>query len=232
MATVVVGSATMDLEIAFRMMIVELVRKLSKEDCDEIAYIAGVMDIVQIRPGDGKQDLYRVTLISTLESRGYIGPLKLDFIEEMIIVSLKRHDLLDVVAKYKEKQCYKDAIKRQEKPLKKRKARKQRKQVVAAVQQSANSCELLAVKNADESSRLHQFQEAFQIFLTQFAQMTLSLRSALDTGDLMKVKYAFENVVDNGDAVIQTLQKKLSATGINGLSGSSGESSGILILIL
>ena len=62
--------------------------------------------------------------------------------------------------------------------------------------------------------------------------MTLSLRSALDTGDLMKVKYAFENVVDNGDAVIQTLQKKLSATGINRLSGSSGESSGILILIL
>ena len=52
------------------------------------------------------------------------------------------------------------------------------------------------------------------------------MKSALDTDDLMKIKYAFENVVDNGDAVIQTLQMKLSAAGINRLSGSSGESSG------
>lgn len=56
--------------------------------------------------------------------------------------------------------------------------------------------------------------------------MTLSMRSALDTGDLMKIKHAFENVVDNGGAMIQTLQNKLSAAGINRLSGSSGESSG------
>lgn len=56
--------------------------------------------------------------------------------------------------------------------------------------------------------------------------MTLSMRSALDTGDLIKIKHAFENVVDNGDAVIQVLQMKLSAAGINRLSGSSGESSG------
>ena len=38
--------------------------------------------------------------------------LKLDFLEEILIASLKRHDLLDIVAKYKEKQCYKDAIKK------------------------------------------------------------------------------------------------------------------------
>lgn len=222
MATVLIGSTTMELEKAFRMMMIELARKLSTKECDGIAYIANVMDIVRMQPEAEKQD-YRVTLVSTLESHGHIAPLKLDFLEETLTTSLKRHDLLDVVAKYKEKQCYKDAMKKQEKLLKKRKANKQKKH--ASAQRSSGSCELLAVKTASECSRLHQFQETFQVFLTQFAQMTISMRSALDTGDLTKMKHAFENVVDNGDAVIQTLQKKLSAAGINRLSCSSGESS-------
>lgn len=225
MATIVIGSTTMELEKAFRMMMIELARKLSTRECDEMAYISDLMDAVRMQSEAGKQD-FRVALISTLESHGYVTPLKLDFLEETLIASLKRYDLLDIVAKYKEKQCYKDAIKKQEKLLKKRKSRKQKKQVPLAALQSASSYELLAVKSADESSRLHQFQETFQMFLTQFAQMTLSMRSALDTGDLMKIKHAFENVVDNGDAVIQTLQMKLSAAGIDRLSGSSGESSG------
>ena len=83
----------------------------------------------------GKQD-FRVALISALESHGHITPLKLDFLEEIL---LKRPGLLDVVAKYNEKQCYKDAMKKQEKLLKKRKARKQRKQAPLVVQQSASS---------------------------------------------------------------------------------------------
>ncbi len=225
MATIVIGSTTMELEKAFRMMTIELARKLSTGECDEVAYIAGILDAVRMQSESGKQDS-RVTLISTLESHGHIAPLKLDFLEDTLIASLKRYDLLDVVAKYKERQCYKDAIKKQEKLLKKRKSRKQKKLVHLAAQPSASSYGLLAVKSASESSTLHQFQETFQMFLTQFAQMTLSMRSALDTGDLIKIKHAFENVVDNGDAVIRTLQMKLSVAGINRLSGSSGESSG------
>ena len=99
-----------------------------------------------------------------MELHGHITPLKLDFLEEILIVSLKRYDLLDIVAKYKEKQCYKDAIKKQEKLLKKRKSRKQKKQIPLAALQSASLYELLVIKSASESSRLHQFQVTSRCF--------------------------------------------------------------------
>ena len=193
---------------------VDLSRKLSMIECEQIAYIGNVTDIVRIQyetGTPGNRD-FRVILISTLESQGFINPLKLDFLEDVLATPLYRHDLLDILARYKDKHCYKDAIKKMRK-----KARKQKKRDPAPTTRLTIS---------SEPTRLNHFQEAYQTFLTQFAQMTLSMRAALETGNLTKIQHAFENVVDNGDAVTQTLKSKLSSAGIHRLSHSSGEISG------
>ena len=216
MATVVIGSASMELEKTFRMMMIELARNLTIGECEQVAYIANVRPVVTASEF-GNPD-YRVNLLSTLESQARIGPLKLDFLEEVFRTSLKRQDLLGIITRYKEKQCYKKAVKKQKKKAKKK------KQDQGAARRFASSREL----SAQSSSRMCHFQETFQVFLTQFAQMTLSIRTALETRNLAMIEDAFHHLIKNGDAVTQTLREKPHAAGINRLSdsSSSGESSG------
>lgn len=204
-------------------MMLEIARKLSTEECDQIAYYAGIRDNV-LSPscrvlGHHDQD-FRINVIHALESQGLINPLELKLLEE-ILPEIGRRDLLEIIKKYKSKRHYKDARKKQ----KEQKKTKPKQQVQAA--QSAGSRELpAAAEDGSDSKRIEQFRESFQIFLTQFAQMAVSMRSALETDNLAKIRYAFENVVDNGHAVTQTLRKALSLAGINRLSGSSGDGSG------
>ena len=202
-------------------MMLEVARKLSTEECDQIAYCAGIRDNVPSPSctAFGHQD-FRINVIHTLESQGLVNPLQLKLLEE-ILPEIGRHDLLAIIKKYKSKRHYKDARKKQ----KEQKKTKPKQQVLAA--QSAGSRELpAAAEDGSDSKRIEQFRESFQIFLTQFAQMAVSMRSALETDNLANIRYAFENVVDNGHAVTQTLRKALSLAEINRLSGSSGDGSG------
>lgn len=219
MATAVVGSVTMELEETFRMMMVGLMQKLSIRECKRVAYIAKV---VLTTSEVGNQD-YRVNLLTSLESQARISPTKLDFLEE-VFETLQRQDLLGIITEYKDKKCYKDAIKKQKKKAKKKKQDER----AGVARRSASSRELFA----ESSSKMRQFQEGFRVFLTQFSQMALSMRSALETGNLAKIEEVFTNVAENaGDTVTRTLRKNLSTAGINRWSGSSssGDSSGKLL---
>lgn len=215
MATVVIGSVSMELEETFRMMTVELVRNLTIGECEQVAYIANVRTTSEF----GNYD-YRVNLLSALESQARIGPLKLDFLEE-VFRTLQRQDLLGIITKYKERQCYKDAVKQQ-----KKKAKKKKRDQGAARRSASSHSEL----SAESSSRMRHFQESFQVLLTQCTQMILSIRAALETRNLAKIEDAFQQLVENSEDVTQTLRKKVAAVGINRLSdsNSSGDGSGKL----
>ena len=144
----------------------------------------------KIVPPEHRTD-FRLYLLTTLESRGQIGPLKLQFLEE-ILVSLGRNDVLDLISKYKKKSIYKEAKKKKEK-----KSKKQQDQTVESL------------------SAVYQYKETYATFLTQFAQMALSMRTALETGEVAKMKDTFSSVVSNGDVVTRTLRKNLSLAGVN-----------------
>ena len=197
----IVGSATMELEQAFRLMTIELAMKLSEKECHRIAYVACVDETVPPEHGTD----FRLYLLNTLESRGQIGPLKLQFLQE-ILVSIGRNDVLDLISKYKKKSIYKEAKKKK----KENKSKKQQDQTIESL------------------SAVHQYEETYAAFLTQFAQMALSMRTALETGEVAKMKDTFSSVVSNGDAVTRTLRKNLSLAGVNSDSvctSSSGDSS-------
>ena len=200
----IVGSATMELEKAFRLMTLELAKKLSIEECHEIAYVACVDKTVPLE----HENNFRLYLLSTLESREQIGPLKLQFLEEILVhKSIGRNDLLGLISEYKKKSVYKEA---------KKKRRKQNKQ------------QDQTVDSATTSSTRQQYEETYATFLTQFAQMALAMRSAIETGNVAKMKDAFSNVAKDGDAVTRTLKKNLSLAGVNSDSmgtSSSGDSS-------
>ena len=202
--TTIVGSAPMELEKVFRLTTLDLAMKLSIEECHRIAYVAYIDEAVPPEYGDD----FRIYLFTTLESRRQIGPLKVQFLEE-ILTKIGRNDLLNLISKYKEKSVYKKAKKKESK---KKLQQDQKKD------------------SATPPSTIQQYEETYAIFLTQFSQMALSMRSALEAGDLPKIKHAFSSVASNGDAVTHTLRKNLSLAGVNSDSictSSSGESSGI-----
>ena len=216
MATGIIGSVSMELEETFRMLMIELVRNLTIGECEQVAYIANVRTVLTASESVGNHD-YRVNLLSTLESQARIGPLKLDFLERVFGI-LKRQDLLGIITEYKEKQCYKDAIKKRKK--------KKKKQDQGAAGRSASSLEL----SAESSSKMRHFQDSFRIFILQYSQIALSIRAALETRNLAKIEDTFQQLIESGDAVTRTLRMKLSAAGINrpSYSNSSGDSSGKL----
>ena len=192
------------------MMALELTTKLSEKDCHNIAYVACIEKIIPPEHGND----FRLYLLNTLESRGQIGPLKLQFLEEILVAEpIGRNDLLEVISKYKKKPIYKKAEKkslRKEKKIKRERCHVQQ----AAVNVSPNT--------------VHQYEKIYATFLTQFSQMALSMRSAIETGEIAKMKDAFSSVVSSGDAVTRALRKNLSLAGVNSDSlctSSSGDSS-------
>ena len=194
----------MELEEEFRLTVLDLAMKLSEEECRRIAYIASInFDTV---PPEHRND-FRLYLISKLESHGKINPLNLKFLKG-ILMRMGRKDLVDLISRYKKKPVYKEA---------KRKKSKQKRQG----QDQAVNC------TGTTPSSIMQYKETYAILLTQFAQITLSTRSALETHDIPKIKEAFST---GGDAICHTL-RKLSLDGTNSdsictsTSSSSGDSS-------
>lgn len=209
MATIpVVKSVSMELEQEFRLMTLELATSLSIEDCRRIAHVAGINQTTSPEYGND----FRLYLLNTLESRGQIGPLKLQFLEKILVEKpIGRNDLLELISKYKKKPIYKEA--KRKSLRKEKKLKRERCHVQAAV---------------DKSNTVHQYEETYATFLTQFSQMALSMRSALETGEIAKMKYAFSSVVSNGKDVTHALRKNLSLAGVNSDSlctSSSGDSS-------
>ena len=211
----VIGSTTMELEKGYRLMMLEMARRLSTEECVQIAYYAGVKQNIVPLPfctALGHQDL-RINLIHTLESQGLVGPLELQLLEE-ILPAIGRNDLLETIKNYKSKRHYKDAKKKKE-----RKKAKTRQQAQAA--QSIASRELLEAEDDSDSTRIELFRESFQKFLLEFSKITLTMRSSLETNNLANIRHNFETTLAIGHAVIRQLRTTLnSVAGINRLSGS------------
>ena len=205
-----IGSAHMDLEQEFRMMTLELAQQLSLEECQKLAYVSSCTK----EPVPPQCD-YRLHIFSTLESRGKIGPLNLDFLENTLEL-IGRKDLLDVIMKYKKKPIYKE-VHSKKKSRSKGRSKQKGKQMHLGV-------------SFDDMSTLHQYEDTFSFFLIQFAQMTLSMRSALESKDVTHIKFAFSSAALEGDAVSRALRKKLSIRAGSNSDTSSRESSGMSIV--
>ena len=196
----------MDLEQEFRLMTLDFATKLSLDECKRIAYVGACSDEAAT---SARYDA-RLHVFHALESRGKIGPLKLKFLEKILVV-IGRNDLLDIIVEYKKSPIYRESKKKLKKKIKHK-----NKQSKAT---TSSTC-----------SAKHEYEEMYALFLTQFSQMTLSMRSALDSNDVSKMEAVFSSFAnDAGDAVSCTLRRKCSTVGIVGDRSSSGESSGIYL---
>ena len=208
-SSTIFGSVNMELEQEFRMMAIELGQQLSEGECQNIAYASSCMD--ERAPPDRD---YRLYVFSTLEARGVIGPLKLDFLEHTLL-QIGRNDLLNIIDKYKKRPIYKEVH------GKKKRKGKMKKKKKDQTMQSATTTDHTA----------YQFKEIYACFLTQFAEIALKMRSALESNDTARMKYAFSTIASDGDTVARMLRKKLSIQmGMNRDSSStmsSRESSGM-----
>ena len=54
---------------------------------------------------------------------------------------------------------------------------------------------------------LSEYQSTYAMFLTQMSQMTLLLRTSLETHELQKVRETFLKAGSDGEAVIQALRQ-------------------------
>ena len=208
-SSTIIGSASMDLERAFRTTVFKIAEQLSEKDCQNIAYVNSC------GPAPPGYD-YRLHVFSTLESCEKIGPLKLDFLKETL-EDIGRKDLLSVIAKYKKNPIYKEV--RSQMKLKRRIKRKGKDEMMHSGTQSGVF---------SNTSTVNRYKETYALLLTQFSQMTISMRSALESDDTTHMKIAFSRVANDGDAVTRTLRKfkRLSFAGIKSDSSSSRESSG------
>ena len=73
------------------------------------------------------------------------------------------------------------------------------------------------------SERLRIFQDSYATLLTQFSQMAILMRSAIESGDLSQMEDTFLSVASDGDAITHTLKKNLEAAEIR-CSGDSSSS--------
>ena len=191
--TGIIGSAAMVLNLAM---------KLSEEECRRIAHVSSI----NFNPSDIPREYgsdFRLYLVSTLESQGKIDPLNLKFLKD-ILMGLGRKDLVDIIGRYKKKPVYKEV---------KKKSKQKIKQTSQLQDQAVDST---------TPSSIMQYKETYAILLTQFAQMTLLARPALETCNIPKIKEVFSTA---GDAVSHTL-RKLSLDGVSRDSTSASSSSG------
>ena len=204
MACAIVGSTEMKLEHAFRTMVaLKIADKLSLEDCRNLAYVSGCMDDQLALPYHAN---FRLHVLMSLESRGLITPTKLDFLED-ILRNLGKNDLLDVIEDYKKTREYKKAIKKHNKKLTGRKQGREK-----------GTAATLYPSDKD------QYEKLYAQFLTQFSRQSVSMRAALDSNDLLRMKLAFSSVATGAQELSRTMKKTVSE--IDMYSSSSGENSG------
>ena len=194
----IMGSPEMKLEHTFRMMAIKIADKLSLEDCRRIAYVSASMDeqVAWQYPAD-----FRLHVLTTLESRGLITPTKLKFLEDNLR-NLQRNDLLQVIKDYKKTREYKKAVKRDKKSLEK----------------NGENC-----THAAASLHKDQYEKLYTEFLTQFSKLSTSMRVALETNDLLRMKLSFSAVAASTQKLSDTVKKTVSE--INRYSSSSSSSS-------
>ena len=210
----IVGSVMVELEKSYRLMLLKVANELTYDDCQQIAFVASLPSPTCVHE-PGKPHV-RLHLMNTLESQGFIGPLKLDFLEETLVTIGKRC-LLDTIASYKKSAVYKEAKKRADDQQKKKKTTVKMPKFVSAsehalVQEySVAAKELVAMK---DFAKMRTLQEAYATFLTQFSQMALLMRSSIEGGDLAQIEGTFVSVASDGDAITRTLRKTLTEAGI------------------
>jgi hypothetical protein len=202
----IVGSVNVELETSYRIMLLKVANELSLDDCQQIAFVAGLPSPT-CHPEPGKPSV-RLHLMSTLESLGQISPLKLDFLEKLMDAIGKRN-LLDIIQRYKKNSLYKEAMRRlDEQDKKKKKGKKSGKQQTPATDHSPEQ----TVKNITE--RIRKLQESYATLLTQFSQVALLMRNALESEDQAQIEQTFLLVAADGDAIARTLRKNLEEAGV------------------
>lgn len=213
-------------------MLLKVAKELTINDCQQIAFVAKLPSPTCV-PEAGKPAV-NLHMMNTLESLGQIGPLKLDFLEEMLD-AIGKNCLLEITECYKKSSVYKEAKKRFDDQEKKKK--KTGKKSKNPFEPSASGCspearELLAMK-ADTTKKVCKLKESYATLLTQFSQVALLLRSAIESDDLTQMEDTFLSVATDGDAITRTLRKNLSAAGIKcGSDSSSTDSPGEISILL
>ena len=229
--TGIVGSLGLELERGYRIMLLKVAKELTVADCQEIAFVAKLPAPTCVaEPGKPAVNLH---MMNTLESLGQIGPLKVDFLEELL-KAIGKNYLLEITDGYKKTSVYREAKKRlddQEKKKLKKIGKKSTKNPLepSLSGYSPEAQELLAFK-ADATKKVCKLKESYATLLTQFSQMALLLRSAIESDDLTQMEETFVSVASDGDAITRTLRKNLSAAGIK--CGSDSSSPGKISILL
>ena len=213
----VVGSVNAQLETCYRFMLLDIAYKLSDEDCQKIAYVAGLpLPTYQHEP---TKPCSRLHLINTLESLGHIGPLELQFLETTI-VAIGKNYLLNIIRSYKKNPLYKEAVKRlDEQERRKNRGKKCKPPPTTAPDYPRGELHALT----PSADRIHRLRRSYAALLTQFSQIALLMRTALESGDSAQIEQAFVSVASDGDAIARTLRRSLEEAG---LKCSDEESSG------
>lgn len=220
--TGLVGSVNVELEKNYRVMLLKIANELTHDECEQVAFVAKLPSPTCV-PEPGKMNV-RLHLMSTLESLGHIGPLNVDFLETMLDAVGKKN-LLEIIDQYKKSPLYKEAKKRIEDHQKKAEKKKSRKKSKFPDTQ-ATDCSIAAqdLSSEETTEKMHKFKECYATLLTQFSQVALLMRSAIESEDLGKIEDTFLSIASDGDAITRTLLKNLVAAGIRRGSNSSSSS--------
>jgi hypothetical protein len=185
----IVGSPLIELEKAYRKLLLKIVNELRLEECEQIAFLAKLPAPTCYQETGRQYDNVRLHFMSTLESLGHIGPLKLDYLEDYLH-EIGKKNLVELIIVYKNAPIYVDA--KQQEELIRRKERKWSKRSTTD-----------KVHGNREAALLSEYQSTYAIFLTQMSQMTLLLRTSLETHELQKVRETLKAGSD-GEAVANT----------------------------
>ena len=190
----------MKLEHMFRMMAINIADKLSLDDCRKIAYVSAAMDDQVASPCCAN---FRLHVLTTLESRGLITPTKLDFLED-ILGNLQRNDLLQLIEDYKKTSEYNAAM----------------------IQKSGTCTAAICPSDVDKD----QYEKLYAEFLTQFSKLSTSMRVALESNNLTRMRLSFSAVAASTRKLSHTVKKTVSEIidNCSSSNSSSRESSGNL----
>ena len=203
----IVGSPMIELEKAYRKLLLKIVSELRLEECEQISFLVKLPSPTCQQESGRQYDNVRLHFMSTLESLGHIGPLKLGYLEDCLN-AIGKKNLVELITEYKNTSVYTDA-KQQEKLIK----RRERKWDLKSHEHRHSTKE----QGIREAALLKEFQASYATFLTQMSQMTLLLRSSLDTHQLQKIRETFLKASSGGEAILQTLREVFDT------SSSSGE---------
>lgn len=97
-------------QIRFRKMVVLLSDSFTQTNCKKIKYLSFLSPVDQYSTSDGDVSGLALHILSSLEAKGDINPMKVDNLETLLR-EISRHDLLQIVTDYKKSKEYKDALK-------------------------------------------------------------------------------------------------------------------------